>query len=102
RAPHLLRARRGRRRSREGAAASLPRLGGGGSVSFMSRNGISNGTAAILDKALSGERIGDDEAMALLESRDLVSVGRAADELRHRKVDRARVTVLLEQKCDDT
>src|SRR6185312_10444947 len=35
RTSHLLRARRGRRRSREGAGASLPRLRGGGSVSLM-------------------------------------------------------------------
>ena len=34
----------------------------------------------ILEKALDGGRISDDDALALLESRDLVSVGRAAHE----------------------
>ena len=68
----------------------------------MSRNGSSNGAATILDKALSGERIGDDEAMALLETRDLVSVGRAADELRNRKVDRGRVTFIIDRNVNYT
>ena len=36
----------------------------------------------ILDKALDGERITDEEAVELLRSRELVAVGRAADELR--------------------
>jgi 2-iminoacetate synthase ThiH len=33
--------------------------------------------ADVLEKALDGERISDDEAVALLRSRDLVAVGRA-------------------------
>ena len=41
----------------------------------------------VLEKALDGERISDDEALALLRSRDLVAVGRAANELRSRKAD---------------
>ena len=32
----------------------------------------------ILEKAIEGERISDDEALALLDSRDLVAVGRAS------------------------
>ena len=40
--------------------------------------------SAVLAKALDGERISDDEALTLLESRDLVSVGRAANEIRNR------------------
>ena len=36
-------------------------------------------TAAILEKAADGERIADDEAIALLESRDLVPIGRVAN-----------------------
>jgi cyclic dehypoxanthinyl futalosine synthase len=68
----------------------------------MSRNGDSNGVSPILDKALSGERIGDAEAMTLLESRDLVSVGRAADELRNRKVDRGRVTFIIDRNVNYT
>src|SRR3954447_25349519 len=68
----------------------------------MSQNGSSNGAAPILDKALSGERIDDVEAMELLESRDLVSVGRAADELRNRKIDRGRVTFIIDRNLNYT
>ena len=68
----------------------------------MSENGSSNGVASILDKALSGERIEDAEAMALLQSHDLVSVGRAADELRNRKVDRGRVTFIIDRNVNYT
>ena len=38
----------------------------------MSRNGHSNGATPILDKAVSGERLSEADAIALLESRDLV------------------------------
>ena len=68
----------------------------------MNHNGSTNGVASILDKALSGERIEDAEAMALLESHDLVSVGRAADELRNRKVDRGRVTFIIDRNVNYT
>src|SRR6187200_32815 len=39
---------------------------------------------AILDKAVAGERITSAEGLALLESRDLVTIGRAADEVTRR------------------
>jgi cyclic dehypoxanthinyl futalosine synthase len=58
--------------------------------------------AAILDRALGGERIGGDDARALLESRDLVAVGRAADELRNRKVDRGRITFVIDRNLNYT
>jgi cyclic dehypoxanthinyl futalosine synthase len=58
--------------------------------------------APILDKALSGERITDDEALTLLRSRDLVAVGRAADELRNRKIDRRRVTFIIDRNVNYT
>ena len=38
----------------------------------------------ILERALAGERIPDADAVTLLRSRELVAVGRAADELRAR------------------
>ena len=41
----------------------------------------------ILEKAQSGERIDDGEAVTLLRSRDLLAVGRVANELRGRKTD---------------
>jgi cyclic dehypoxanthinyl futalosine synthase len=68
----------------------------------MSRNGNGIGTAPILDRVLSGERLTDDDAYALLRSRDLVSVGRAADELRNRKVDRERVTFIIDRNVNYT
>jgi cyclic dehypoxanthinyl futalosine synthase len=56
----------------------------------------------ILEKALDGERISDDEAVALLRSRDLVPVGRVADELRNRKVDPDRITFIVDRNLNYT
>ena len=58
--------------------------------------------AGILDKALDGERIDDAEAVALLESRDLVAVGRAANELRNRKTDPTRITFIVDRNLNYT
>ena len=46
----------------------------------------------ILEKALEGERIDDEEAVTLLRSRDLVAVGRTAHAMRNRKHDPDRVS----------
>jgi cyclic dehypoxanthinyl futalosine synthase len=59
-------------------------------------------TAEVLDKALSGERISDEDALALLRGRDLVAVGRAADELRSRKVDSRRITFVIDRNVNYT
>jgi cyclic dehypoxanthinyl futalosine synthase len=56
----------------------------------------------VLDKALDGERISDDDALALLESRDLVAVGRAANELRARRTDPTRVTFIVDRNVNYT
>ena len=56
----------------------------------------------VLDKALSGERITDDDALTLLRSRDLLSIGRAADELRNRKIDPRRVTFIIDRNVNYT
>ena len=56
----------------------------------------------ILDKALDGERIDEADALALLESRDLVAVGRAADELRARRTDATRVTFIVDRNLNYT
>ena len=61
-----------------------------------------NGARSILDRALDGERITDDEAVALLRTRDLVSVGRVADELRNRKIDKRRVTFVIDRNVNYT
>jgi cyclic dehypoxanthinyl futalosine synthase len=58
--------------------------------------------AEVLDRALSGERISDDDALVLLESRDLVRIGRAADELRSRKVAADRVTFIVDRNVNYT
>jgi cyclic dehypoxanthinyl futalosine synthase len=63
---------------------------------------ILNGSKAILEKALDGERIGDDEAATLLRTRDLVAVGRVADELRNRKIDKRRVTFIVDRNVNYT
>ena len=56
----------------------------------------------VLDKALDGERISDDDALALLASRDLVAVGRVANELRNRKTDPGRVTFIVDRNLNYT
>src|ERR1700756_2330907 len=58
--------------------------------------------ADVLDKALAGERISDEDAVELLESRDLVAVGRTADELRARRTDPARVTFIVDRNLNYT
>ena len=54
----------------------------------------------ILDRALQGQRITDSDALVLLQSRDLVSIGQAADELRNRKVDPAEVTFIVDRNIN--
>jgi cyclic dehypoxanthinyl futalosine synthase len=64
---------------------------------------IGNGAVAeVLDRVLGGERLGDEDALVLLRSRDLVGVGRAADELRNRKVDPRRVTFIIDRNVNYT
>jgi cyclic dehypoxanthinyl futalosine synthase len=61
-----------------------------------------NGGKGVLDKALEGERISDEDALTLLRSRDLVPVGRVADELRNRKIDKRRVTFIVDRNVNYT
>jgi len=56
----------------------------------------------ILDKALAGERISDAEALELLESKDLVAVGKAADQLRARRTDPDRITFIIDRNVNYT
>jgi cyclic dehypoxanthinyl futalosine synthase len=58
--------------------------------------------AEILERALSGERISEEDAVALLRSRDLVAVGRAADELRSRCTDASKVTFIIDRNVNYT
>jgi cyclic dehypoxanthinyl futalosine synthase len=61
-----------------------------------------NGSKGVLDKALEDERITDEDALTLLRSRDLVAVGRVADELRNRKIDKRRVTFIVDRNVNYT
>jgi len=56
----------------------------------------------VLDKALDGERLTDEDALALLRSRDLVAVGRVANELRNRRVDPGRITFIVDRNLNYT
>jgi cyclic dehypoxanthinyl futalosine synthase len=74
-------------------------------MSGVTGNGHANGNGRVgevLERALAGERIDDADAIALLESRDLVRVGRAADELRGRRVDPKRVTFIIDRNVNYT
>ncbi|MGB2953228.1 MAG: cyclic dehypoxanthinyl futalosine synthase [Gaiellaceae bacterium] len=61
-----------------------------------------NEPAAIVGKAVDGERITDAEALTLLESRDLVTVGKAANELRARRTDPTRITFIVDRNVNYT
>jgi cyclic dehypoxanthinyl futalosine synthase len=56
----------------------------------------------VLERALGGERISDADAVALLRSRELVAVGRVADELRSRRVDPDRITFIIDRNLNYT
>jgi cyclic dehypoxanthinyl futalosine synthase len=56
----------------------------------------------VLEKALDGERITDEDAIALLRSRDLVAVGRVANEVRNRLNDPSRVTFIVDRNLNYT
>jgi len=63
---------------------------------------VSSSTGEILERALAGERIGDDDAIDLLRSRDLVAVGRAANALRGRRTDPERITFVVDRNVNYT
>ena len=56
----------------------------------------------IVEKALDGERITDEDAVTLLRSRRLVDVGRVANELRNRKHDPSRITFIIDRNLNYT
>ncbi len=56
----------------------------------------------VLERALAGERIADEDALALLRSRDLVAVGRVANELRNRMTDPQKVTFIVDRNLNYT
>ncbi len=56
----------------------------------------------ILDKALDGQRLTAEDCTALLESRDFVRIGAAADEIRRRKNDPDVVTYIIDRNINYT
>ena len=56
----------------------------------------------VLERALDGERISDEDAIALLHSRDLVEVGRVANEIRSRMTDPSKVTFIVDRNLNYT
>lgn len=56
----------------------------------------------ILDKALAGERLTSEDATALLESRDFVRIGLAADDIRQRKNPGGLVTYIIDRNINYT
>jgi cyclic dehypoxanthinyl futalosine synthase len=56
----------------------------------------------VLERVFDGERISDDDAVALLRSRDLVAVGRAANAIRNRKNDPTRITFIVDRNLNYT
>jgi cyclic dehypoxanthinyl futalosine synthase len=58
--------------------------------------------AEVLERAVDGERLSDDDAVALLRSRDLVAVGRVANELRNRRTDPGRITFIIDRNLNYT
>jgi cyclic dehypoxanthinyl futalosine synthase len=59
-------------------------------------------TGAILERVLDGERLTDEDAVTLLRSRDLVAVGRVANEIRGRKTDPNRVSFIIDRNINYT
>ncbi len=63
---------------------------------------MSGAVGKILDRLDSGGRLGDEEAVALLESRELLPVGRAADRARRRSVPGDVVTYVIDRNINYT
>jgi cyclic dehypoxanthinyl futalosine synthase len=66
------------------------------------KSGTGGRVRSILDRALDGDRITDADALELLESRDLVQVGRAAEEMRARRTDVSRITFIVDRNVNYT
>ena len=58
--------------------------------------------ADVLDRVVGGERLSDDDALALLASRDLVAVGEAASRVRDARSDPGVVTFVIDRNVNYT
>jgi len=54
----------------------------------------------VLEKALAGERISDQDAETLLRSRELVRIGKVAHEMRNRKNPADRITFIIDRNLN--
>lgn len=63
---------------------------------------MSKNIQPILDKALGGERLTSDDCTALLESKDFVRIGLAADEIRQKKNPGDIVTYIIDRNINYT
>jgi cyclic dehypoxanthinyl futalosine synthase len=63
---------------------------------------VTPSVAEILARTLEGERLSDENALTLLRSRELIAVGRAANEIRGRKTDPGRVTFVVDRNVNYT
>ena len=61
-----------------------------------------NDVAIAIERALSGERLTDEDALALLRSSDLVRVGAAANAVRARVTDPDQVTFIIDRNVNYT
>ena len=69
----------------------------------MSSQGNGSGRVCLaLEKAIAGERITDDDALALLRSADLVRAGKAADAVRRQRTDGKVVTFIIDRNVNYT
>ena len=85
--------------SRAVAATLRPPVGYACAVSVTAE---ASTVAPVLDRALAGERLSDADACALLRSRDLVAVGRVANELRNRSSEPGVVTFIVDRNLNYT
>ena len=56
----------------------------------------------ILSRTLDGERLSDADALTLMQSRDLVAIGTAANEIRNRKANPGEVTYIVDRNINYT
>ena len=63
---------------------------------------MENSIQPILDKAIAGERLSAEDCAALLESKDFVRIGLAADEIRMRKNPKDVVTYIIDRNINYT
>ena len=56
----------------------------------------------ILNRTLDGERLSDADALRLMQSRDLVAIGTAANEIRNRKANPGEVTYIVDRNINYT